>query len=69
MENAITLYNPEYLGESEPITELNPTPIDSGNYFDAYLPTAEDIAQAAQELEEHSNLSYWDWLKKILGHR
>jgi hypothetical protein len=62
---AITPYKPQTLVYGAEVIELYPEPLIDTGYFKC--PTAEDIAQAEQELAADRKLSYWDWLKKVLG--
>lgn len=64
---AITTYQPQQpiVYDAEIVEELQPEPIAEPEFFKC--PTAADIARAERELEASSKLSYWDWLKKVLG--
>lgn len=63
---AITSYTSQQpLVYDAEIIELYPEPVAEIDYL--RCPTAADIAQAERELEASSRLSYWDWLKSVLG--
>ena len=67
-QDAITLYSQPLaqpiVYEAE-IVDLHPEAVTEMDFF--RCPTAEDIAQAEQELEQTRKLSYWQWLKNVLG--
>lgn len=63
---AITTYQPQPpLVYNAEIVELDPEPIAEIDLFKC--PTAKDIVQAEKELESNRKLSYWGWLKEVLG--
>lgn len=67
-QDLITLYGQPLaqpiIYEAE-VVDLHPEPVAEIDFF--RCPTAEDIAQAEQELEQNRKLSYWEWLKSVLG--
>ena len=67
-QDAITQYKQQSIQpiiyEAE-VVDLHPEPVADIDFF--RCPTAEDIAQAEQELEQTRKLSYWQWLKSVLG--
>ncbi|MFM6067286.1 MAG: hypothetical protein ACKPBB_10915 [Sphaerospermopsis kisseleviana] len=62
---AITPYNSTTLVYDAEVVELYPEEMAEPDYFKC--PTDQDIAQAEQELESDRKLTYWDWLKNVLG--
>jgi hypothetical protein len=63
---AIAQYTPQQpLIYDAEIVEIYPEPVAEIDFFKC--PTAADVAQAERELEASSKLSYWDWLKSVLG--
>jgi hypothetical protein len=66
VNQAIAPYTPQQpIVYDAEIIELHPEPVVEVDFFKC--PTAADVAQAERELEASSKLSYWDWLKYVLG--